>query len=67
VDEQAVIFKLLDAGRIGVSLTPSLVMRPIKSLSLIVGLGSGPLGVEGGSNCDFCTIRERCAYRHRRG
>ena len=34
-----------------------MVMSPIKSLSLIVGIGPGPLGVEGASNCDFCTIR----------
>jgi hypothetical protein len=67
VNEQAVIFGLLDASHIGVFLTPSLVMAPIKSLSLIVGVGPGPLGVEGGSNCDFCTIRERCTYRDRRG
>ena len=43
-----------------------MVMSPIKSLSLIVGIGPGPLGVEGGSNCDFCTIRERCAHRRLR-
>lgn len=66
VADQAAIFSLLDTGPIGVSLTESLVMSPIKSLSLIVGIGPGPLGVEGGTNCDFCTIRERCAYRQRR-
>lgn len=66
VADQAAIFSLLDTRPIGVSLTESLVMRPIKSLSLIVGIGPGPLGVEGGANCDFCTIRERCAYRPRR-
>jgi hypothetical protein len=63
VAEQSVIFKLVDARSIGVTLTESLVMTPIKSLSLIVGIGPGPLGVEGASNCDFCTIRERCAHR----
>ncbi len=66
VADQAAIFSLLDTQPIGVSLTESLVMRPIKSLSLIIGIGPGPLGVEGGANCDFCTIRERCAYRQRR-
>jgi hypothetical protein len=67
VAEQAVIFSLVDASPIGVTLTESLVMAPIKSLSLIVGIGPGPLGVEGVSNCDFCTIRERCAHRRLRG
>jgi hypothetical protein len=66
VEEQAVIFGLLDTEPIGVTLTSSLVMTPVKSLSLIIGIGPEPLGSEGGSNCDYCTIRERCAYRHRR-
>ncbi|MGC8780889.1 MAG: hypothetical protein ACP5UQ_08505 [Anaerolineae bacterium] len=66
VTDQAVIFRVLDTRPIGVTLTESLVMSPIKSLSLIAGIGPGPLGIEGGSNCDFCTIRERCAYRRRR-
>jgi hypothetical protein len=68
VTEQTVIFSLLRSGTdaIGVTLTESLVMTPIKSLSLIVGTGPGPLGVEGASNCDFCTIRERCNHRKMR-
>ena len=66
VAEQAVIFSLVDAREIGVTLTESLVMSPVKSLSLIMGIGPGPLGVEGASNCDFCTIRERCSYRRLR-
>ena len=66
VAEQSVIFTLLDTRPIGVVLSESMVMSPIKSLSLIVGIGPGPLGVEGGSNCDFCTIRERCAHRRLR-
>ena len=66
VAEQAVIFALLDTRPIGVALSDSMVMSPIKSLSLIVGIGPGPLGVEGASNCDFCTIRERCAHRRLR-
>jgi hypothetical protein len=66
VSEQAVIFSLLDTRGIGVTLSKSLVMVPIKSLSLIMGIGPGPLGVEGASNCDFCSIRERCTYRRLR-
>jgi hypothetical protein len=67
VSEQAVLFSLVDASPIGVTLTPSMVMRPLKSLSLILGVGSRPMGSEGGTNCDFCTIRDRCAHRRRRG
>ncbi len=60
------IFSLLDASQIKVSLSPSMVMSPVKSLSLILGIGSQPVGVEGASNCDFCTIKDRCAYQRLR-
>ena len=66
VQDQAVIFSLLDASQIEVSLSPSMVMSPIKSLSLILGVGSQPVGVEGASNCDFCTMKDRCAYHRLR-
>jgi hypothetical protein len=66
VSEQSKLFKLVDAEAIGVSLTPSMVMRPLKSLTVVLGAGEGPLGVEGATNCDFCTMKERCAYRRRR-
>ncbi|HUI69214.1 MAG TPA: hypothetical protein VL354_01755, partial [Spirochaetia bacterium] len=57
---------LVDASQIGVSLSASLVMSPLKSLSLIMGWGSRPLGRESGTGCDYCTMRDRCAYRCRR-
>jgi hypothetical protein len=66
VTEQSVLFSLLDTQPIGVSLTQTMLMSPMKSLSMIMGTGPGPLGSEGGSNCDFCTIRERCTYRQTR-
>jgi hypothetical protein len=64
--DQAVIFSALDTAQIGVSLSPTLVMSPLKSLSLIMGRGRQPLGREGGSHCEYCTMRERCTYRCRR-
>jgi len=66
VGEQATLFSLIDASRIGVTLTPSMVMRPLKSLSLVMGVGPRPMGSEGGTSCDFCTIRDRCAHRRMR-
>jgi hypothetical protein len=66
VQEQAVLFSLLDAEQIGVTLSDSMIMTPIKSLSLIMGMGPDPMGVEGASNCDFCSIKEWCNYRHKR-
>lgn len=64
--DQSVLFSLLDAGSIGVVLTPTLLMSPVKSLSFVLGRGSNLTGHEGGSHCDFCVIRERCTYRCQR-
>lgn len=66
VKDQRIIFNLLDTGPIGVSLSDSMIMYPLKSLSLILGTGRQPMGVEGASNCDFCSIKERCHYRQLR-
>jgi hypothetical protein len=66
VKDQRIIFNLLDTGPIGVSLSDSMIMYPLKSLSLILGTGSQPMGVEGASNCDFCSIKDRCNYRRLR-
>jgi hypothetical protein len=66
VKEQAVIFSLLDAERIGVTLNTAMVMYPSRSLSLIIGSGPNPMGLEGATNCDFCTIKDRCSYREKR-
>jgi hypothetical protein len=66
MQDQAVLFSLLDASAIGVTLSESLIMTPLKSLSLIMGRGAGQLGREGESHCDYCTAKDRCAYRGRR-
>jgi len=62
VDDQKVIFQLLDTSQIGVSLNESCLMLPLKSLSMIMGIGRQVMGVEGLSNCDFCSIKEKCRY-----
>ena len=66
VEDQAILFSLLDASQIGVSLSTSMVMHPLKSLSIIIGTGSQPIGIEDGDNCMFCSMKERCRYRHHR-
>jgi hypothetical protein len=60
--EQRIIFKLLDATTIDVTLEASDLMRPLKSLSLAFGAGAGRLGAEGLTRCHFCSIRDRCRY-----
>jgi hypothetical protein len=66
IEDQRVIFALLDAGQIGVTLTESLVMVPIKSLSLVMGEGTQAMGIAGADACSYCTIQEHCRYRSRR-
>jgi hypothetical protein len=66
LEAQQQVFALLPADEIGVTLNPSGLMEPLKSLSLVVGLGrAGDLA--GGRTCDFCTMRETCRYKERYG
>jgi hypothetical protein len=62
IKDQAVIFDLLDTAPIGVSLTESLLMAPVKSLSLMAGIGPHPMGEPDTTHCDYCTMKERCPY-----
>jgi len=66
IEEQAVIFSLVDAEQIGVTLTESLVMVPVKSLSLVIGEGQQEMGEGDAEPCGYCTIQERCRYRQLR-
>jgi hypothetical protein len=67
IKDQAVIFDLLDATQIGVSLTESLLMKPIKSLSLMAGIGPQPMGVPGATHCDYCMMADRCPFHGKHG
>jgi hypothetical protein len=58
---QRQLFSLVDSSSIGVSLTESSMMLPLKSLSMVVGLGRG-LG-EKGRTCDYCAFNETCRYQ----
>ena len=60
-DAQKQLFSLLDSSLVGVQLTDSAVMLPLKSASMILGLGAD-IRVQGGP-CDFCNLRETCRYR----
>ena len=61
---QPQIFNPLDASEIGVSLDPgTYLMRPLKSLSLVIGLGRDLNSA--GQTCDFCSMRETCRYKDR--
>ncbi len=62
--EQKVLFSLVTADRIGVTLTEGCAMLPKKSISFVVGMGPGILTAAEGSQCDYCSLRETCRHRH---
>ena len=64
VREQRGIFDLLPTERIGVTLTPSFLMKPIKSVSGIIGIGPGK--TPGPYMCDLCNMKN-CLVKRARG
>jgi hypothetical protein len=61
LEAQQQIFSLLPADEVGVRLSPAGLMEPLKSVSLVVGLGR-PGDLAGGRVCDVCTMRETCRH-----
>jgi len=62
---QPVIFGILSQINHLVELTSSFLMRPRKSLSMLVGIGKG-LGTQG-STCDYCAMQGTCKYQGKEG
>lgn len=60
-DGQPAIFGMFAGESIGVELTASYLMRPRKSLSMLVGVGAN-LGIKG-TTCDYCAMQGTCKYR----
>lgn len=58
---QRQIFSLVDGKSIGVTLEESSMMRPRKSISMVVGIGE-ELPVKS-RTCDYCSLRETCRYQ----
>ena len=48
--------------RLGVTVTPSLLMNPVKSVTAVIGLSDAPqpARIRG---CGFCNLRESCQFR----
>ncbi len=64
LDAQGAVLRLAGAERIGISLGDSLLMRPLKSTSMVLGVGIG-LPASAWSRCDACNSRAKCAVRSR--
>ncbi len=52
--QQRVLFRLLDARRIGVELLPALIMKPVKSVSGLIGIGPRAEVQAAGNPCHRC-------------
>ncbi len=63
VAEQHALFSLLPKDFCGITLSPSAMMRPIKSVSGVIGLGTGVK--HNAYRCDLCDMRETCRGRSR--
>jgi hypothetical protein len=64
LEGQRELFDLVPAEEIGVTLADTFLMRPLKSLSLVVGMGENLSA--GSSPCEFCSLSQVCRYRERR-
>ena len=58
---QREIFSMIDPVEIGVVLSPSLEMRPLKSTSSVIGVGADI--ATKGAICDYCAMRDTCRHR----
>lgn len=58
---QPEIFSLLNASQIGIRLTEGNVMKPLKSVSLV--MGPGPELNAPGRPCDYCNMSAACRYQ----
>ncbi len=58
---QTEIFRILNSEEIGVKLLKTYLMTPVKTVSVVFGLGEEIEAAE--SLCDFCVMRDHCLYR----
>ena len=62
LQQQKTLFSIVDGSRIQVSLLPSMMMKPIKSVSGLVGIGPADAIDAHGVPCEHCSI-DRCVIR----
>ncbi|MFW6409947.1 MAG: hypothetical protein ACOCZR_02785, partial [Halanaerobiales bacterium] len=58
LSEQRTIFDYLNPEEIGVTLSDSFLMTPIKSLSLLMGIGKNIDQAERAHNCQECDLKD---------
>ena len=63
ISEQWQMFQLVPSEEIGVSLTPSGVMVPLKSVSMVIGTGPQMPTWTRAESCAHCSLRKTCLYK----
>ncbi len=58
---QQEVFSIIDGAEVGVTLTPTLQMQPLKSLTTVIGVGRDIAST--GAICDYCPLRDTCRHR----
>ena len=66
LSEQRHLFELAPAVEIGVSLAPSGLMVPRKSLSMVIGIGPKMRTWTQDEVCASCTLKKTCHYKYTR-
>ena len=64
MNEQFTLFSLVDAGKIGVSLTSAAMMSPKKSLSMIFGFGAKMPVWTDDERCRKCPRDGKCDFSY---
>ena len=63
LDQQTPLFAIVDAGAIGVQLSPAMAIRPLKSVSGLVGIGNHAEVLDHGVPCEWCD-QEQCGLQN---
>lgn len=62
LEQQQTLFSIIDSAAIGVTLLPSMLMVPLKSVSGLAGIGNAKEIEIHGVPCEYCDL-ERCSMR----
>jgi hypothetical protein len=62
LEDQRTVFDLLPAQDIGVRLSDSYLMLPLKSVSMLIALGQDLPSADEMAQCDFCSRQDTCPH-----
>jgi len=63
LDQQATVIAMAGGERLGITVTEKGMLFPVKSRTLVVGIGSGLTAPPLRRRCDTCSSRDKCSYR----